>query len=327
MASMKVEPAKKMATTMKAVRFYKYGGPDILVYEDVPRPSISDDEALVCVYAAGVNPVDWKVRAGYVKELFRVELPMTSGVDVSGVIEMTGNGVKGFERGDPVYGYLGVTRNGSYAENVATKAAYLAPKPGSLDFIHAAAAPLVSLVAWQTLVDIADLSPGQAVLIHGASGGVGHMAVQVAKWRGARVIGTASARHTDFVKNLGADEVIDYRRMKFEDIVDDVDVVLDLIGGDTQERSWQVLKKGGMLISTLGIMHPEKEKEYGVRAVSYMSRPSGEDLRKIGELFDAGKLTIDVTTVLPMSEARKAHELSQTGHVQGKIVLKVGDVQ
>lgn len=325
MASMKVEPLKKLATTMKAIRFYKYGGPDVLVYEEVPRPEISDDEVLIRVHDAGVNPIDWKIRAGYVKEMFPIELPMTPGVDVSGVVERVGKGVKGFKLDDQVYGYLGATRNGAYAEDVATKAAYLALKPRSLDFIHAAAAPLVSLVAWQTLVDIANLSPGQTVLIQGASGGVGHMAVQVAKWRGARVIGTASSRHAGFVKKLGADEVIDYHKTKFEDVVHDADVVLDLIGGDTQERSWQVLKKGGILISTVGIARPEKEEKYGVRSVSYMSHPDGEELRKIGELFDAGKLKIDVSTVLPLSEAKKAQELSQTGHTQGKIVLKVSD--
>jgi NADPH:quinone reductase-like Zn-dependent oxidoreductase len=288
---------------------------------------MSDEEVLVRVLAAGVNPIDCKIRSGQAREMFPIELPATPGVDLCGVVERVGKNVSSLKLDDQVYGYLGATRNGSYAGDCVAKASYLALKPESLDSVHAAAAPLASLVAWQTLVDIASLSPGQSVLIHGASGGVGHMAVQLAKWRGARVIGTASSAHEGFVRKLGADEVIDYHRTRFESVARGVDVVLDLIGGDTQERSWQVLKKGGILISTLGIAHPENEGKYGVRAVSYMSHPDGEELRKIGELFDAGKLSVDVSMVLPLSEARKAHELSQGGHIQGKIVLKVSDIK
>ena len=296
----------------------------MLVFEDVPRPKASSGEVLIHVCAAGVNPIDWKIRSGMVKEMYPVSFPWIPGRDISGIVDEVGTNVTDLKQGDAVYGML-ESRTGGYAEYAAVKASVMAPKPKSLDFIQAAALPLVSLVAWQTLFDIAHLSQGQTVLIHGASGGVGHMAVQLARWKGAHVIGTASANNAQFLKELGADQVIDYHTTKFEDVVHDASVVLDLIGGDTQKRSWKVLKKGGILISTVGLSSPEEAAKYGVRAVNFMSRPDGNELRQIGKLIDQGVVKPVVSTVLPLKDAAKAHELSQSEHVRGKIVLKVSD--
>jgi NADPH:quinone reductase-like Zn-dependent oxidoreductase len=315
--------SKELATTMKAVRMHAYGGPEVLVYEDAPRPKAGAGEALIRVHAAGVNPLDWKVRGGYMKG--RNRLPLIPGWDVSGVVEEVGAGVDDVKKGDAVYGLLDFARDGTYAEYVAAKSAILAPKPTSLDHVNAAAVPLDALVAWQSMFDVADLAEGQTVLIHGAAGGVGHYTVQLAKWKGAKVIGTASAKNEDFLRELGADETIDYHKTRFEDVVRDADVVLDTVGGDTQQRSWQVLKKGGILISTVGISAPENEAKYGVRSVSFQVRPDGDELRHIAALIDAGKMRPVVSAVLPLKDAARAQEQSQTGHVRGKLVLKVSD--
>jgi NADPH:quinone reductase-like Zn-dependent oxidoreductase len=325
MASMQTERPRPQATIMKAVRIHDFGGPDVLRCDDVPEPQARSGEVLVQVKAAGVNPIDWKIREGYMKEMFRDRLPLIPGVDISGVVEEAGDGVTSFKKGDAVYSYLGSANDGGYAQYVAPVATAVALKPESADFIQAAALPLVSLVGWQTLFDIADLQPGQTVLIHGASGGVGHMAVQLAKWKGANVIGTASAKNEDFVKSLGADRVIDYHTMRFEDVVHDADVVLDTQAGDTQRRSYQVLKKDGILVSTLGIQDPELAAKYGVRASGFMAQPNGRELGEIARLADEGKVKPHVTKVFQLKDAAKAQELSETGHVRGKIVLKVSD--
>ena len=310
--------------TMQAIRFHSYGSPEVLVLEEVPRPQAGPGEVLIRVQAAGLNPLDWKVRAGHVKEWLPHQLPLIPGWDVSGVVEAVGPGVKDFKTGDAVFGMLDFKRNGAYAEYVAAGTGHLAPKPASLDHVRAAAVPLAAQTAWQSLFEIAGLDFGQTVLIHAASGGVGHYAVQFAKWKGARVIGTASAKNALFLQELGADEVIDYRRTPFEEEVQEVDVVFDLIGGETQERSWQVLKKGGILVATLGISSPETAKEYGARGEGLLVQPDPDRLQQIASLIDAGKVKPVVTEVLPLAQAARAHELSQTGHVRGKIVLQVG---
>jgi NADPH:quinone reductase-like Zn-dependent oxidoreductase len=322
---MQTERPEKRATTMKAIRIHRFGGPEVLSCDTVPRPQAGTGKVLVKIKAAGVNPIDWKIRDGFVKELFKDRLPMIPGVDMAGIVESTGDGVRDFRKGDAVYGFLGSLDGGTYAEYVAANSEALAPMPRKLDFVQAAAIPLAAIVGWQTLFDDANLQPGQTVLIHGASGGVGHMAVQLAKWRGARVIGTASARNADFLKSIGCDRVIDYRMQRFEDVVDNIDVVLDTQAGDTQRRSYQVLKKGGIMISTLGIDDPELAAKYGVRARSFMAQPDGSELRQIARLVDEGKVRPEVSTVMPLKDAAKAHKLSETQHVRGKIVLKVSD--
>ncbi len=312
-------------STMQAVRFHSYGNPEVLVLEEVPRPQADAGEVLIRVHAAGVNPIDWKVRAGHVKDWLPHRLPLIPGWDVSGVVEAVGPGVTAFKVGDAVYGMLDFMRNGAYAEYVAAQSADLAHKPRSIDHVQAAAVPLAALTAWQSLFEVAGLAPWHSVLIHAAAGGVGHFAVQFAKWKGAKVIGTASANNASFLRELGADEVIDYRTTQFEEVVRGVDVVLDPIGGDTQAAFLAGSEKGGILVATLGISSPETARQHGVRGEGVGVHPDTAQLTQIAALIDAGDLKPAVTTILPLAEAARAHELSQTGHVRGKIVLQVGD--
>ncbi len=310
---------------MQAVRFHSYGAPNVLVLEEAPRPQAGAGEVLLRVHAAGVNPLDWKVRAGHLKEWLPHRLPLIPGWDVSGVVEAVGPEVTAFKTGEAVYGMLDFNRQGAYAEYVAARTGELARKPRSIDHIQAAAVPLAALTAWQALFEVAGLAPWHTVLIHAAAGGVGHFAVQLAKWKGAKVIGTASAGNASFLRELGADEVIDYRSTRFEEAVGEVDVVLDTMGGDTQQRSWQVLKKGGILVATLGISSPAAAREHEVRGQGVSVHADAAQLIQIAALIDAGDLKPAVTAVLPLAEAARAHELSQAGHVRGKIVLQVGN--
>jgi NADPH:quinone reductase-like Zn-dependent oxidoreductase len=309
--------------TMKAVRIHTYGGPEVLKYEEAPRPKSAPGEVLIRVHAAGVNPVDWKIRQGYLKGRVDYSLPLILGWDLSGVVEATGSGVAGLQEGDEVYSRPDIARDGAYAEHIVVRETEVALKPKSIDHIHAAAIPLAALTAWQSLFDAAGLSAGQKVLIHAAAGGVGSFAVQLARWKGAHVIGTASKRNHELVRNLGAAETIDYETTRFEDVVHEVDVVFDTIGGDTQKRSWQVLKKGGILVSIVGPPSAEEAAAHGVRQASVFVQPSAMQLTELAKLVDSGKLKPVVETVLPLPEARHAHELSQAGHVRGKMVLRV----
>ncbi|MGQ0591382.1 MAG: NADP-dependent oxidoreductase [Gammaproteobacteria bacterium] len=309
--------------TMQAVRIHTYGGPGVLKYEEAPLLKPGPGEVLVRVHAAGVNPVDWKIREGYFKGTMNHPLPLILGWDLSGVVEATGSGVEGLKKDDEVYSRPDIARDGAYAEYIVVRETEVALKPKSIDHVHAAAIPLAALTAWQSLFDSAALSAGQKVLIHAAAGGVGSFAVQLAKWKGAYVIGTASNRNQEFVRKLGADETIDYQTTRFEDMVHDVDVVFDTIGGDTQKRSWKVLKKGGILVSIVGPPSAEEAAAHGVRHASVFVQPSATQLTELANLVDSGKLRPIVETVLPLAEARRAHELSQTGHARGKIVLGV----
>lgn len=310
-------------TVMKAVRFHSYGGPEVLVYEDAPCPAPAPDEVLIRVHAAGINPVDWKVRAGYLSAFVPLVFPVIPGIDVAGVVEEAGADVGDFKPGDDVYAWAGLTSNGSYAEYVTVKASDVALKPASLDYIHAAAVPQTALTAWQALFETANLQPGQTALIHAAAGGVGTFAVQMAKWKGARVYGTASAGNLDFLRDIGVDEPIDYATLNSADLARSVDVVLDAVGGDTQDRSWIVLKPGGVLVGMVSPPSEEMAAAHDARHAYHMTHGSGQQLQEIAALIDAGHLRPFVQTVLPLQEARRAHELSQTGHVRGKIVLQV----
>jgi NADPH:quinone reductase-like Zn-dependent oxidoreductase len=311
--------------TMKAARFHSYGGSDVLVFEEMPRPQADAGEVLIRVHAAGINPLDWKVRDGHLKERMRHQLPLVPGWDVSGVVEAVASDVTAYKIGDEVYGLLNFMGDGAYAEYVVTTTQNLAFKPKAIDHNQAGAVPLAALTAWQALFDVADLKSGQIVLIHAAAGGVGHFAVQFAKWKQAKVIATASANNENFLLELGADEVIDYSTTKFEEVVNDVDVVLDTMAGETRQRSWKVLKKGGILVATLGISDQEIDQQQGVRGGGLMVHPDVDQLTQIAALIDDGNLKPEVSTILPLEEAAQAHELSQTGHVRGKIVLQVGD--
>jgi NADPH:quinone reductase-like Zn-dependent oxidoreductase len=307
--------------TMKAVRMHAYGGPEVLKYEDAPRPKAGPGEVLIRVHAAGVNPVDWKIREGYLKQTLGHSLPLILGWDLSGVVEGAGPGVTRLRVGDEVYSRPDISRDGAYAEYITVKESEVALKPRSIDHIHAAAIPLAGLTAWQSLFDAAQLNSGQTVLIHAAAGGVGSFAVQLAKWKGARVIGTASKRNHDFLRTLGADETIDYTVTRFEDVAHHVDVVLDTMAGETQTRSWKVLKKGGILVSILTPPSPEEAAAHGVRQAFVFVQPNASQLAEIAKLVDSGKLKAILETILPLSEARRAQEISAGGHTRGKIVL------
>ncbi len=312
-------------TTMKAVRIHAYGGPELLHYEDVPRPELKPEDLLIQVRAAAVNPVDWKIREGYLQGFLNHRLPLILGWDVAGTVVEVGPDATGFEIGDEVYARPDIERDGGYAEFIAVKASEAAPKPATLDPVHAAAVPLAALTAWQSLVDAAQLQAGQTVLIHAAAGGVGSLAVQLAKARGARVIATASAVNTGLVADLGVDQFVDYTRTRFERVVKEVDVVLDTLGGETQERSWQVLKPGGILVSVISPPPEATATAHGVRGAFVFVQPSGPQLVQIAQLIDQGRMKPIIHAVLPLTEARQAQVISQGGHARGKIVLHVRD--
>jgi NADPH:quinone reductase-like Zn-dependent oxidoreductase len=310
---------------MKAVRIHNYGGPDVLRYENAPRPKPPAGEVVVRVHAAGVNPIDWKVREGHMKDFWPHTFPLILGWDLSGVVEELGKGVSRFKIGDEVYSLSDPTRNGAYADYIVVREPELALKPKSLHHPRAAAVPLAALSAWQSLFDTAQLQPNQRVLVHAGSGGVGHFAVQLAKWKGAYVFATASTKNQDLLRSLGVDEPIDYTQQRFENVARNIDIVLDTIGDDTQGRSWSVLKKGGVLVSLVQPPSEEKAKKLGVRAALLGAQPNGAQLAKIAKIIDSGQLAPVIDRILPLSEMRRAHELSQAGHTHGKIALRVSN--
>jgi NADPH:quinone reductase-like Zn-dependent oxidoreductase len=306
---------------MHAVRLHQYGAAENLVYEETQRPEPRAGEALVRVRATGVNPVDWKTRNGRGVS-GPPDAPIILGWDIAGVVEEVGSGVDQFATGEEVFGMVRFPEFGNaYADYVAAPASDLARKPANISFAEAAAAPLVTLTAWQALFDAAQLQAGQTVLIHAAAGGVGHVAVQLAKWKGARVFGTASARNADFLRGLGVDQVIDYTRERFEEVVRAVDVVLDTQGGAMQQRSFAVLKPGGMLVSIAETPNRALAQRYGVRTARIRVRPSGEQMAQIAQLLESRNLRMEVARTFPLAEAAEAHRLSETGHTRGKIVL------
>ena len=311
---------------MKAIRIHGRGGPDRLAYEDAPQPRPVTGEVLVRVYAAGVIATEltwvptYQTNAGSVREL---PIP---GHDLSGVVEKVGPGVTVFARGSEVYALTAFDRDGAEAEYTIALPSELAPKPRTLDHVQAAAVPLTALTAWQALFEHANLVAGQSILIHGAAGGVGVFAVQLARWAGAHIIATASAHNRDFLRELGANEIIDYTTTRFEDVVHDVDVVFDMVGRDTLERSWQVVKPEGVLVSVVSPQPSfEGAKMHNVRPVWFVVEPNREQLIQIGALIDAGKIRPIIDTVLPLFQARQAYEQGARGHTRGKIVLRVVD--
>jgi len=308
---------------MKAIVAHEYGAPEVLKIEEVSRPEPNEDELLVRVIASGVNPADPLTLSGKYAREFGTHLPLIPGYEIAGVVEKTGANVTKLKVGDAVYGYP--TFGGGWAEYITVKEWEVAAKPKTLNFVDSAAVPMGALTAWQALVDVAKLQPGQTVLIHGGSGGVGSFAIQIAKARGARVIATASTANQDLLKQLGADVAVDYTKTKFEDVAKDVDAVLDPVGKETLARSYGVVKKGGIVMSLVARPDPTEIKQRGIRGAGISVHPDSEDLAEIAQLIDAGKIKPIVTQVLPMSEAIAAQQQAATHHTRGKVVLRIAD--
>ncbi|MFF0310172.1 NADP-dependent oxidoreductase [Streptosporangium sp. NPDC004379] len=311
---------------MRAITPLGWGGPEVLTEIELPRPDPLPTEVLVRVHAAGVNPIDWKSRAtgGFVPW----DDPPILGYDVSGVVEEVGLGVRILAPGDEVFGFLCFPHQaGAYAEYVTAPARHFARKPANVSHVEAAAVPLAALTAWQALVDTAGVRPGQRVLVHAAAGGVGHFAVQLAKHLGAHVIGTARAAKHGFLRDLGADEVIDYTAVDFVTAVDRVDVVIDAVGGEYGPRSLRVLDEGGVLVSLPrgGDDLVPRARALGIRAGFMLVEPDHDGMRRIAGLLESGELRVRVETVLPLSRAAEAHRLGESGRTTGKIVLSVAD--
>jgi NADPH:quinone reductase-like Zn-dependent oxidoreductase len=306
----------------RAIRFHEFGGPEVMKLEEVPRPRPKADEILVRVLACGVNPVDWKIREGLARSRINVPLPLIPGGDLSGVVEELGANATGVSIGQPVFAMIGLL--GAYAELVALKPEVTAPKPRTLDHVQAASVPLTALTAWQALFEHAALKSGQRVLIHAAAGGVGGFAVQFARHAGATVVGTTSPGNADYVRGLGAMDVIDYRKDSFTPYRGSFDVVLDLIGGETSLRSLELLRKGGIHVG--GVPAPalaQQAEGTGIHVKPMLVHPDGAQLREISGLIDAGRIRTTIAAVYPLDQAGAAHDQSKTGHTRGKIVLKV----
>lgn len=305
---------------MKAVRIHEFGGPDRVQIEEVATPKVTRGQALVRIHAAGVNPVDWMVREHIYNPKGADRVPMTLGQDFAGVIEKIGSGSKSSLReGDEVFGEV----FGSFAEYALVPLKDLVKKPRSLDFKVAASLPMPALTAWQAIIDTAEAKPGMRFLIHGASGGVGSFAAQFARWKDAEVAATASEPSFDFLRSIGVDPIIDYKRERFEEKLRDVDVVLDPLGGETQARSWKVLKRGGMLINLIEDIDEEAARQAGVRTVDFGMEYDVEDLEQIAALVESGKIRPHISKVLPLDQAKQAMDLNQQGKSHGKIVLEI----
>jgi NADPH:quinone reductase-like Zn-dependent oxidoreductase len=331
--------------TMKAIRLHEFGGAEVLRYEDVAIPDLKLGEVLVRVHAVGLNPPDWYLADGYKKLPIEmrpsVPLPVIPGSDVSGVVEAVAPDVQGFSVGDEVFGMIRFPSYGesaAYAEYVAAPASDLARKPTGIDYVHAAGAPMSGLTAWQFLIELGHNEPnplqpemhrpvplnGKTVLVNGAAGGVGHFAVQLAKWRGAHVIAVASGAQESFLYALGADEIIDYTKSRPEDVVHDVDLVLDTLGGPTTSRFLRTLKRGGALFPVFpGFSEAEEAAKLGVTVSMTQVRSNGSQLAELGRLLDAGTVRVAIDSTFPLADARRAHERAARGHIKGKIVLTV----
>lgn len=308
---------------MKAIRLHQRGGPEDLVYEDAPRPELKPGDALVRVYATGITRTELTWDETYQNPDGSPRIPTIPGHELSGVIESVSPGIRDLGPGDAVYGLIAFPHDGAAAEYVAVRAGDLALKPRTIDHVHSAAVTLSGLTAWQALFTHGAVQPGQKVLIHGGAGGVGTLAVQLAHWKGAYVITTSSAANLDFLRNLGADETIDYTKTRFEEVLTNIDVVLDAVGGDVIERSWRVLRPGGILISVADPIPENVPREHGVRGLFFIVEPDREQLEEMAKLIDSGSLKPIVAGTLPLAEARQAFELAGQGHTRGKIVLTV----
>jgi 2-desacetyl-2-hydroxyethyl bacteriochlorophyllide A dehydrogenase len=310
---------------MKAIVIDQYGEKEVLKERDVDPPAVLDDQVLLEIHATSINPIDWKVRAGYLKEMLPFEFPIILGWDAAGVIVERGNNVTNFEVGDRVFTRPATTRQGTYAEYVAVDENLLARIPASMSFEEAAAIPLAGLTAWQCLVDFAGIKQNDKVLIHAGAGGVGNFAIQIAKSFGAYVATTASKKNEKFLKSLGADQVINYQQEDFSKILNEYDVVLDSMGGDVQSKSYKVLKEKGKLVSITQPPSEEEAQKYGVDAGFLWLEPKGEQLQQLADMYESGKLKPIIGETFEFSEKalQDAHALSETHHARGKIVIRV----
>ncbi|RAL24098.1 NADP-dependent oxidoreductase [Thermoflavimicrobium daqui] len=308
---------------MKAVIIENYGGVEQLKYTDMDKPILKENDVLIEVVATSVNPVDWKIREGYLKGMLQYHFPLILGWDAAGTIIEIGKNVTKFKIGDEVFTRPDISRNGTYAEFVAVDEQLVAKKPKNISFEEAASIPLVGLTAWQCLIDFADIKNGERVLIHAGAGGVGSFAIQLAKAQGCWVATTCSTKNVEFVQSLGADKVIDYKKEDFTVSLKDIDVVFDTLGGDIQKQSYQVLKEGGRLVSITTRPNEELAKEKNIKTGYVFLEPNGEQLAKIANLIEKGQIHPVIGTILRLEEIKEAHRLSETGHTKGKIVLRV----
>lgn len=307
---------------MRAVRFHEFGPPSVLVVEEIDRPEPASGEVLIKVHDAGVNPIDWKLRAGSMQQYMPVTLPRTPGLDVSGTVASVGADVSDFNVGDKVFGRGAET----YAEYAVAPVATLAHIPEGVSFEQAATLHVGGVTAWLGLFDSAHLEAGQRVLVQGGAGGVGSVAVQLAHWKGAYVIATASTANVEFVRSVGADEVIDYTKVKVEDAVHDVDIVLDTVGGEVTAQSWSALKPGGILVTVVGSADADVAAKRGVRTASIRRAPETRQyLDELGALVAAGAVKPEIQRVFPLDEAADAQAASETGHGRGRILLHISD--
>src|SRR6266404_787934 len=325
MAALIAAVAVANSETMKAIVVHEYGGPEVLKYEDAPRPEPKENEVLIRVKAASINPVDVAIRKGYLKEFTGNKFPLILGMDAAGVIEKLGAKIDRFKAGDPVIAFFTLAGEGGYAQYVVANEREIARKPNTVTFEQAAAVPAAGSTAWTALVETGDLKPGHTVLIHGGSGGVGHFAIQIAKARGAKVIATGSTANQDFLKQVGADVAVDYTKQKFEDVAKDVDLVLDSVGEDTLKRSYGVVRKGGMIVSIVDDVDRNELAAHGIRGTTIRTEPNEKTLEELARVIDSKKITPIVSQVLALSEVARAHQQIATRHTRGKIVLKVAD--
>ncbi len=306
--------------TMKAIRIDQYGDESVLQVVEVAKPQPAKDQILIRVYAAGVNPVDWKIRDG-AGARFGMSLPIFLGSEIAGTVDMVGEEVTGLSVGDAVYGTV---KAGGYAEYVLASPHEVALKPANIDFAHAAAIPLAALTAWQAMFDLAKLREGQTLLITAAAGGVGSLAVQLAKAKGAIVTGVASGANEAFVRALGADDFVDYTAQPFDEVVTGMDVVFDAVGGDTFERAFACVKKGGALVTSVAFPTPEQSATDGITVSRVSSGPNRDELDAISQLVVAGQLKAHIAHVFPLEEIGAAHKLSKQGRTRGKIIVQIG---
>ena len=314
---------------MKRAEIRKYGGSEVIeIKENAPKPPVPNGQLLVAVHAAGVNPIDWKVREGYMRQIIPLQFPATLGGDFSGVVAEIGEGVSGFKKGDEVYGYASILRggSGSFAEFASADARATAGKPKNISHVEAAALPLVGVSAWQALVDHMGLSKGKKVLIHGGAGGIGAIAIQLAKHLGAYVATTASGRDIPYVKELGADEAIDYKSQAFEDLLQNYDAVYDTVGGEVYTKSFKVLKKAGIIVSMSEQPRLEIMEHYGVKAIGQFTQVNSERLSKLTELVEKRIIKMNIEKTFSLEQAGEALTYLQKGHPRGKVVLKMKEI-